>query len=54
VREAEWAHALTPAEQRILILLMHKIRAYPMPVADSVEQPVLARDQDPGTAPAST
>jgi len=25
-----------------------------MPVADSVEQPVLARDQDPGTAPAST
>jgi DNA-binding MarR family transcriptional regulator len=54
IREAQWATALTPAEQRILILLMHKIRAYPIPIAESFEQPVLARPHERGAEQAGT
>jgi DNA-binding MarR family transcriptional regulator len=41
LREAQWAQALTPAEKGILILLTRKIRAYSIPKAESLEQPVL-------------
>jgi DNA-binding MarR family transcriptional regulator len=49
MREAQWARALTPAEKGILILLMQKIRAYPVPKAESFEQSVLGRPRERGT-----